>query len=46
VACLDEGRLAELGAPHELLARRDSVFAALRKAGRTAGARDAVDARP
>jgi ATP-binding cassette subfamily B protein len=46
VACLDQGRLAELGPPRQLLERRDSVFATLRKAGRADATRNAVDAHP
>jgi ATP-binding cassette subfamily B protein len=46
VACLDQGRLVELGPPHELIARGDGVFTTLRNAGQRAVTRDAVDARP
>lgn len=46
VACLDHGRLVELGPPHELLARADGVFTTLRNAGRRPGSRNAVHARP
>jgi ABC-type multidrug transport system fused ATPase/permease subunit len=36
VACLDHGRVAEIGPPRELVARRDGALAALRRHHREA----------